>query len=144
MHIEIESRVLIFGRFTFTPATSEVRIDSGKSAHLSPELCIILNQLVAVKGEMVAKEVLYEGICERRHRPPKPKVVDVQICKLRRIIDKLSPNGGNHIITVWGEGYRLSDDPQYRMRALQYKRGPRGDTPLLKRLNRLRTEYLSM
>jgi two-component system cell cycle response regulator CtrA len=37
------------------------------------------------------------------------KIIDVFICKLRKKIEKISPEGGNCIETVWGRGYVLRD-----------------------------------
>jgi two-component system cell cycle response regulator CtrA len=37
------------------------------------------------------------------------KIIDVFICTLRKKIEKISPEGGNCIETVWGRGYVLRD-----------------------------------
>ena len=60
------------------------------------------------KGSTLTKEMflnhLYGGMDE-----PEVKIIDVFICKLRKKIDKLSPDGGACIETVWGRGYVLRD-----------------------------------
>ena len=123
-----------FGGFSFTPETCSVRSRSGKTKRLRPEVSAILAALSVDKGKVVTKEALYKGICERGIGfPPEPKIVDVQVCNLRRALDDLAPNGGDHVITEWGQGYRLSDRPQARKKALQCIRGA-GDRGLLKRL----------
>jgi two-component system cell cycle response regulator CtrA len=40
---------------------------------------------------------------------PEVKIIDVFICKLRKKIEKISPDGGHCIETVWGRGYVLRD-----------------------------------
>ncbi|HCS23719.1 MAG TPA: DNA-binding response regulator, partial [Rhodospirillaceae bacterium] len=47
---------------------------------------------------------LYGGMDE-----PEVKIIDVFICKLTKKIEKISPEGGNCIETVWGRGYVLRD-----------------------------------
>jgi transketolase len=47
---------------------------------------------------------LYGGMDE-----PEVKIIDVFICKLRKKIEKIMPDGGGCIETVWGRGYVLRD-----------------------------------
>lgn len=44
-----------------------------------------------------------------------PKIVDVQICKMRALLE---PHG-IEILTVWGQGYALSDDTRQKVSALK-------------------------
>lgn len=40
---------------------------------------------------------------------PELKIIDVFICKLRKKIEKYT-NGEQYIKTIWGSGYKLSDE----------------------------------
>ena len=50
--------------------------------------------------------MLHLASCPGEYPETHPKIIDVQICKMRR---KLTPIGIS-IETVWGEGYRLAGD----------------------------------
>lgn len=79
----------------------------GVPLHVTPKEYQILELLSLRKGQAVSKEMflnhLYGGLDE-----PDPRVIDVYVCALRK---KLSMAlGKEHISTMWGRGYRLSDD----------------------------------
>ncbi len=84
-----------------------VEVDN-KQLHLTSKEYGIIELLSLRKGSTLTKEMflnhLYGGMAE-----PEVKIIDVFICKLRKKIDKLSPDGGACIETVWGRGYVLRD-----------------------------------
>ena len=82
-----------------------VEVD-GKQLHLTSKEYGIIELLSLRQGATLTKEMflnhLYGGMDE-----PEVKIIDVFICKLRKKIEKLSPEGGSCIETVWGRGYVL-------------------------------------
>ncbi|MDY0009790.1 MAG: response regulator transcription factor, partial [Bdellovibrionales bacterium] len=84
-----------------------VEVD-GKQLHLTSKEYGIIELLSLRKGSTLTKEMflnhLYGGMDE-----PEVKIIDVFICKLRKKIEKISPEGGGCIETVWGRGYVLRD-----------------------------------
>lgn len=84
-----------------------VEVD-GKQLHLTSKEYGIIELLSLRKGSTLTKEMflnhLYGGMDE-----PEVKIIDVFICKLRKKIEKIAPDGGNCIETVWGRGYVLRD-----------------------------------
>jgi DNA-binding response OmpR family regulator len=114
-----------FGELTFNLAVRRLERVSGIVLDLTPELTEILGQLAAAQGRVVTKEEIYLGICQRSQGMPEPKIADVQICHLHKTLDGFSAGSGDHIVTVWGEGYRLSPVAKPRKEALTQKRGAR-------------------
>ena len=84
-----------------------VEVDS-KQLHLTSKEYGIIELLSLRKGSTLTKEMflnhLYGGMDE-----PEVKIIDVFICKLRKKIDKMMPDAGGCIETVWGRGYVLRD-----------------------------------
>jgi two-component system cell cycle response regulator CtrA len=81
---------------------------SNKQLHLTSKEYGIIELLSLRKGSTLTKEMflnhLYGGMDE-----PEVKIIDVFICKLRKKIDKIAPQAGGCIETVWGRGYVLRD-----------------------------------
>ncbi|MBI3440948.1 MAG: response regulator transcription factor [Proteobacteria bacterium] len=81
---------------------------AGKQLHLTSKEYGIIELLSLRKGSTLTKEMflnhLYGGMDE-----PEVKIIDVFICKLRKKIEKMSPDGESCIETVWGRGYVLRD-----------------------------------
>ena len=79
----------------------------GVPLHVTPKEYEILELLSLRKGLPVSKEMflnhLYGGLDE-----PDPRVIDVYVCALRKKLSTAS--GKEYISTLWGRGYRLSDD----------------------------------
>jgi len=69
----------------------------------------ILELLCLRKGMTVTKAMLLKQISSGA-MAPKPRIIDVYICKLRRKL-AAAGNGENYIGTIWGRGYTL-DDPK--------------------------------
>ncbi len=85
-----------------------VTID-GNTLHLTSKEYSLFELLALRKGTTINKEQflnhLYGGMDE-----PEMKIIDVFLCKIRRKIEKLSPEE-EYIQTVWGRGYILKDLP---------------------------------
>ena len=81
---------------------------SEKQLHLTSKEYGIIELLSLRKGSTLTKEMflnhLYGGMDE-----PEVKIIDVFICKLRKKMDKVMPDAGQCIETVWGRGYVLRD-----------------------------------
>jgi two-component system cell cycle response regulator CtrA len=83
-----------------------VEVD-GVPLHVTRKEYEILELLSLRKGLPVSKEMfldhLYGGLDE-----PDPRVIDVYVCALRKKLGTAC--GKEYISTLWGRGYRLSDD----------------------------------
>ena len=68
----------------------------------------IINLLMSRRGQPVSKQAIYDGMYFARGADdlPDPKVVDVFICKLRKLL-KLYKSPWR-IDTVWGHGYQIT------------------------------------
>jgi two-component system cell cycle response regulator CtrA len=99
--------VIKTGPVTVNLDARTVEVD-GKQLHLTSKEYGIIELLSLRKGSTLTKEMflnhLYGGMDE-----PEVKIIDVFICKLRKKIEKLAPEGGSCIETVWGRGYVLRD-----------------------------------
>ncbi|MDI1229340.1 MAG: response regulator transcription factor [bacterium] len=99
--------VIKTGPITVNLDARTVEVDS-KQLHLTSKEYGIIELLSLRKGSTLTKEMflnhLYGGMDE-----PEVKIIDVFICKLRKKIEKIMPEGGSCIETVWGRGYVLRD-----------------------------------
>jgi DNA-binding response OmpR family regulator len=90
--------------------TSRLRDVLGLEPGLAPILGMLMSRSFVSHSSLYT--VLYAG------RPecdwPEPKVMDVQICKLRRKLKK----HGVTILTRWGEGWSMAAPDKARVRAL--------------------------
>ena len=88
---------------------SKIVTITGKTLHLTSKEYALFELLALRKGATINKEQflnhLYGGMDE-----PEGKIIDVFLCKIRRKIEKLSPQE-DYIQTVWGRGYILKDLP---------------------------------
>ncbi len=127
--VDKAEKPVTFGTYEFDLKTNKVTHSSGSSKVLSPDLSTMLRMLAYKKGVHVKKEDMFEALCEGKAAKPEPKIVDVQICMLRSELKKLSDEeyAGSHIVTEWGVGYVLSDEPKplkkFSKRKLLWKRG---------------------
>lgn len=102
-----DAEPLHVGPITLWPDQARVEVD-GRSVHLTGRQRTLLECLARRKNATVTKDsildFLYGGLDE-----PEAKIVDVMVCAVRR---KLREFGADrHLQTVWGVGYRLSDQP---------------------------------
>ena len=95
------------GPITVNLDSRTVDIDN-QPLHLTSKEYGIIELLSLRKGATLTKEMflnhLYGGMDE-----PEVKIIDVFICKLRKKIEKIQPDAGGCIETVWGRGYVLRD-----------------------------------
>jgi DNA-binding response OmpR family regulator len=59
--------------------------------------------------EVVPKTEIYASFWERDR--PDPKVLDVTACNLRHALARLSEKAPGHLVTIYGIGYCLTEDP---------------------------------
>jgi two-component system cell cycle response regulator CtrA len=94
------------GQIAVTLDAKNVEVE-GCTVHLTGKEYQMLELLSLRKGTTLTKEIflnyLYGGMDE-----PELKVIDVFICKLRKILREAT-HGKNHVKTVWGRGYVLRD-----------------------------------
>lgn len=67
----------------------------------------LVRTLQAAPGQVFSQLRLSDLIANNPLDPPAPKIADVIVCKVRR----LRPDLGQHIQTVWGQGYRWTENP---------------------------------
>ena len=88
---------------------SKIVTVDGKVLNLTSKEYSLFELLALRKGTTINKEQflnhLYGGLDE-----PEMKIIDVFLCKIRRKLEKLTPNE-EYIQTVWGRGYILKDLP---------------------------------
>lgn len=93
---------------------------AGQRIHLTGKEYLMAELLALRRGQTITKEMflnhLYGGIDE-----PELKIIDVFICRIRNKLAGAN-DGVHHIETVWGRGYRLSDNPE----AQSYSKAPKG------------------
>lgn len=76
----------------------------GQRVHLTGTQYKMLEILILRKNQTVSKGLLLESLYHGRDEPG-PKILDVYICKLRKILG----SEGRMIQTVWGRGFRLQE-----------------------------------
>ncbi len=121
-----QPKTIEFGDYVFTPENRLLRHANGTSRTVGRTPAVLIEHLSAADG-VAGKEGIYQLICDRSEQSenPEPKIVDVQIRKLRLILEELSAGGGGHIETLWGRGYRLVNEPVFLKDSLRSARGER-------------------
>ncbi len=99
--------MLTFGQLAFWPRRFEVRAADGKVMPLSQKEAAILQQLLARRGEVVARDELIEDIWGTESFPTN-RTVDNTIVKLRKWCES-DPSAPLRIVSVRGVGYRLDE-----------------------------------
>ena len=117
--------VVRIGRLTVDVDARVARVD-GRRVHLTAMEYRVLELLSLGKGTALTRHMFMHDLYRGRTEP-KPKIIDVLICKLRT---KLAAAGGEgYIETVRGRGYTLRDHtPQEAAQTLN--RIMRGQLPL--------------
>ena len=59
-------------------------------------------------NKVISKSAIYDAIYGMEEDQPFDKVIDVYICKIRKKIDAVAPDGDSHIETVHGRGYKFA------------------------------------
>jgi DNA-binding response OmpR family regulator len=108
-HLEEKDRALPSVRFGNVEVDFARRVAkvSGEEVHLTPKAFEVLQALVARKGRVQSRDVLFDEVW--RHRPgPETRGIDKVITELR---DKLEadPRRPKHILTVHGLGYKFME-----------------------------------
>lgn len=98
----------------FDQTTGLISYD-GKIERFSPSRFRLLKKLIDRYPSVVTKD---ECLAALSVSDPHPKIVDVQVCTIRRQADRL----GLIITTVWGTGYRLELSGQIRAEVLGTQR----------------------
>lgn len=102
---------LKFGGCTFFAETREVVDSTGMCVDLTGLEARILARLADSIDSTVPKDQLFRDLYQGCLWVPEPKILDVMVCKLRKKLNTFSKRVGDHIITVWGVGYQLSQKP---------------------------------
>lgn len=119
---ELLMRIETIIRRTTTQSTSiittgllEVDINKHKATignidiPLTTKEYLILELLSLKKGQVLSKEQILNHLYNAVDDEPELKIIDVFVCKLRKKIEKHT-NGEQYIKTIWGSGYKLSDE----------------------------------
>jgi len=123
-----------FGPFIFDSRRSTVENREGRVVFLTRRERDMLLLIAMANGETVFKDVIYRKVySDKGYAAPEPKVLDVRLCQLRKKLRVLEPgNADEYIVTVWGRGYRLSQEPVDDSIARHIRR-EEGELPLRKR-----------
>ena len=119
---ELLMRIETIIRRTTTQSTSiittgmlEVDINKHKATignidiPLTTKEYLILELLSLKKGQVLSKEQILNHLYNAVDDEPELKIIDVFVCKLRKKIE-IHTNGEQYIKTIWGSGYKLSDE----------------------------------
>lgn len=77
--------------------------------YLTAQEMKILITLVENVTRVVSKEIILERMYVNSVDQAEMKIVDVQICKIRKKLNKVFPGSGNLIQTIWGRGYTIGN-----------------------------------
>lgn len=119
---ELLLRIETIIRRTTTQSTSmikigELEVDINKHTakvgdnklHLTTKEYLILELLALKRDNTISKEQIINHLYSAIDDEPELKIVDVFICKLRKKIE-IYTNGKQYIKTVWGNGYKITDE----------------------------------
>lgn len=106
----VESAAVSLGVVTLDPQGRTVTVE-GRPVWLTPREFQLLEALMTRAGRTLGKEALLSLIYGGAPDTPEVKIVDVFVCKIR---NKLGPRGAGILQTIWGGGYRASDQPPPR------------------------------
>lgn len=81
---------------------------AGQRVRLSRREYAIFRYLALNANKVISKSAIYDAIYGMEEDQPFDKVIDVYICKIRKKIDAVAPDGDSHIETVHGRGYKFS------------------------------------
>jgi DNA-binding winged helix-turn-helix (wHTH) protein len=99
--------VVTTGRLTVRLDAQAVDVD-GIFVRLTAKEYQMLELLALRKGDTLTKDMFLNHLYAGTEKP-KPKIIDVFICKLRKKLAVVG-NGDDFIDTVWGRGYVLRDE----------------------------------
>jgi two-component system phosphate regulon response regulator OmpR len=105
-----EASTVRFGPFTLRPASRVLERD-GEPVDLTTGEFAVLYALVSHPGQTLSRDRLL-ALARGRQRGAFDRSVDIQMSRLRRIIEK-DPSKPRYIQTVWGAGYVfVPDEPR--------------------------------
>lgn len=135
--VELRSRILSIHRRAHGHAAESVTVGeitaffdgrdpeiAGRRVHLSRREHAIFQHLVLNAGRVVSKAAIYDAVYGMADDRPFDKVIDVYICKIRKKIDAAAPSGHAYIETVYGRGYKFSDEDFGTTGAMPERREP--------------------
>jgi len=96
--------VITAGKLAVNVDAKTVEAD-GSRVHLTRKEYEVLELLALRLGAFVSKEAFMNHLYDRINKP-KPKIIDVFICKLRKKF-AAAAGGDKCIETIWGRGYLL-------------------------------------
>ena len=99
--------VIDCGALSIFPAARKV-VRNGKSIGLTPKEFDILLFLARNRGEVFTKEQIYQAVWDGEYLMDDSNIMAF-IRKLRRKIEP-NPDAPEYIITIWGIGYKFSDE----------------------------------
>lgn len=94
--------------FTIDPFIRAFTSENGESIYLTAKEFDLLYFLFCHKGQVFTKEHLYDNIWGY-HNAPEGSNLTSFIRKLRKKIE-LDPDNPQYIVTVWGVGYKFSEE----------------------------------
>lgn len=95
--------------FTIDPFTRTFIKSSGEKVYLSAKEFDLLYFLFSNKGQVFSKEQLYENVWGYNHIYDARNLTSF-IRKLRIKVEQ-DPNNLKYIITIWGVGYKFTENP---------------------------------
>jgi len=83
-----------------------------KQQYLRPAEMFLLQFICAAgEGVLVSRLTLYEELCKFQGSAPRPAILDVYVCRVRKTLSALLDNGGGCLVTVHGTGYEFHATP---------------------------------
>lgn len=95
---------------------------NARSVKLDPTLMRLFLLLVDAQGRFLRKEDIFIALWPEIDERPKPKIIDVQICNLRRRLRTLGDQASDYVVTKWGYGYGFMLEPRPVSAALKESR----------------------
>lgn len=94
------------GGWTFDPAERRLMAGDGRSVALTPGEVGVLRFLCANPGVTFGRDDLLAVSRARQHGGASDRAIDNLVKRLRRKLEP-DPDAPRHLMTVWGQGYRL-------------------------------------
>jgi len=98
--------IITVGNLAINLDAKRVTLDSSR-VHVTAREYQMLELLALRRGSCVTRDAFMNYLYGEK-RAPKPKILDVFICKLRKKLSAAADTG-KRIETVWGRGYLLND-----------------------------------
>lgn len=99
------------GPVTFEQMTWKLRCDESEIRLHSIHQAALLEILCQNREKVVSKIEIYKLFYPDPTYRPDHKIIEISLCRLRKILERLNSEAPWYIHTVWGKGYMLSDSP---------------------------------